>query len=159
MVQTNHINLKKWAKKSNLKKSLNGSYEISQNDIHHWKAEAMRIPKMYNLCKLGKFSLNLALSALCTSSLLRSKHSYTHLLLNLTEHWSKPGTVFNKWKVRKSQTSELLTISKPFGWKTPFKFWFNLSNFFISLPILVSNKTPSFNTNSLEGSNVARFLA
>ena len=48
--------------------------------------------------------------------------------------------------------------SKPFGWNTPDKTGFNLSNLWISFPELTSNKTPSVNMSSSVGLYVALFF-
>ncbi len=49
-----------------------------------------------------------------------------------TWHWSSWGTVRRRWKVRISQTSVLLIISSPPGWKTPLSVWLSLSSLCIS---------------------------
>ena len=54
----------KWPKKSNLKKSLSGGYGSHRNDIHHWKAEVIRVLKMYNIGDVGEICLNHSLTTL-----------------------------------------------------------------------------------------------
>ena len=65
--------------------------------------------------------------------LRRTTAKNTGKVKHRTWHWSNPGTVLSRWKVLMSQTSELLTISRPLGWKTPFMVGFSLSSFLLIL--------------------------
>ena len=128
------------------------------------------LPSSNSIGLFMHINLHLQLLHMCYKSITIIQQHPTLLHIKSIKPWNKqvwgylpkflrnPLILFTVRHIGKDTTSELMIISNPSGWKTPLIDGLNLSNLCTDFPLLMSQRTPSFSTKSLNGLNVARFL-